>query len=119
MAAGRKNHNKFEINGSKGSIVFNMERMNELEYYNHDDPADVKGFRTVQTTDGVHPYTGNYWPVGHIIGYEHTFVHTLADFVNAVVDKRSVQPTFADGLANQIVLEAVEKSAKTKKWIKL
>ena len=62
---------------------------------------------------------GHWWPPGHIIGYEHTFVHTIADFVNAVVDKRSVQPTFEDGLRNQVVLEAVEKSAKTRKWIKL
>jgi predicted dehydrogenase len=66
---------------------------------------------------GVHPYVGNWWPPGHIIGYEHTFVHTIADFINAVVDKHPVQPTFEDGLADQIVLDAVEKSAKTRKWI--
>jgi predicted dehydrogenase len=88
LAPGRKNYNRWEINGSKGSIVFNMERMNELEYYNADDPADVRGFRVIQTTDNPHPYTANYWPVGHIIGYEHTFINfmhdVLDDFAKAV-----------------------------------
>jgi predicted dehydrogenase len=68
---------------------------------------------------GVHPYVGNWWPPGHIIGYEHTFVHTVADFINAVVDRKSVQPTFEDGLADQIVLDAVEKSARTRRWMKI
>jgi predicted dehydrogenase len=67
MAAGRKNHHRIEINGSKGSLVFNMERMNELEYYNTDDAEDARGFRVIQATDAGHPYTGAYWPVGHII----------------------------------------------------
>ena len=71
------------------------------------------------TTGGVHPYVGNWWPPGHIIGYEHTFVNSFADFINAVVDGKSVQPTFEDGLAIQIVLEAVEESAKTRKWVKV
>ena len=116
MAAGRKNHNKFEINGSKGSIVFNMERMNELEYYNHDDPDDVKGFRVVQTTDGVHPYTGNYWPVGHIIGYEHTFMNLMKDMLVAFTEGKPFSPSFADGLACQKVLEAVTRSSVTRNW---
>jgi predicted dehydrogenase len=116
MAAGRKNHNKFEINGSKGSIVFNMERMNELEYYNHDDPADVRGFRVVQTTDGMHPYTGNYWPVGHIIGYEHTFVNLMKDMLVAFTEGKPFSPNFEDGLQCQKVLEAVTKSSETRSW---
>ena len=116
MAAGRKNHNKFEINGSKGSIVFNMERMNELEYYNHDDPADVRGFRVVQTTDGSHPYTGNYWPVGHIIGYEHTFINLIRDMLVAFTEGKPFDPGFEEGLACQKVLEAVSKSSDTRTW---
>ena len=68
---------------------------------------------------GVHPYVGQWWPPGHIIGYEHTFVHTIADFVNAVAMGKSVQPTFEDGLKNQQVLEAVEKSAETRRWVKV
>lgn len=80
-------------------------------------PPTGRGFRDILVTEGAHAYANHWWPPGHIIGYEHTFVHTIADFVNAVVEKRSVQPTFADGLANQIVLEAVAKSAQTKKWV--
>jgi predicted dehydrogenase len=119
FALGRKNGIQIEINGSKGSLVFDFEDMNRLKYYNEADPDDRRGFRDILVTQGggVHPYVGNWWPPGHIIGYEHTFVHTIADFINAVVDKHSVQPTFEDGLADQIVLEAVEKSAKTRKWV--
>jgi predicted dehydrogenase len=116
MAAGRKNHNRFEINGSKGSIVFNMERMNELEYYNADDPEDVRGFRVIQTTDSAHPYTGNYWPVGHIIGYEHTFINLIHDILRDFAAGRPTHPDFVDGLAVQRVLEAVDKSSKTRAW---
>lgn len=119
MAAGRKNHNKFEINGSKGSLVFNMERMNELEYYNHEDPEDVRGFRTVQTTDGCHPYTGNYWPIGHIIGYEHTFINLIKEMLDAFVSGRDFHPSFGDGLACQKVLEAVKVSSDTRTWQKV
>lgn len=116
MAAGRKNHNRFEINGSKGSIVFNMERMNELEYYNTDDAEDVRGFRVIQTTDSVHPYTGNYWPTGHIIGYEHTFINLIHDILRDFAAGRPTHPDFVDGLAVQRVLEAVDKSSKTRAW---
>ncbi|MGO9243559.1 MAG: Gfo/Idh/MocA family protein [Verrucomicrobiia bacterium] len=121
FALGRKNGIQIEINGSKGSLVFDFEDMNRLKYYNDADPADRRGFRDILVTQGggVHPYVGSWWPPGHIIGYEHTFVHTIADFINAVADKHSVQPTFEDGLANQIVLEAVEKSAKMHRWISL
>ncbi len=119
FALGRKNGMQLEINGSKGSIVFDFEDMNRLKFYNAGDPADRRGYRDILVTENVHAYSANWWPPGHIIGYEHTFVHTIADFVNAVVDKRNIQPTFEDGLANQIVLGAVEKSAKTRRWVKL
>ncbi len=120
FALGRKNGLQIEINGSQGSLVFDIEDLNRLHYYNNADPADRRGFRNILVTQGeAHPYVGNWWKAGQIIGYEHTFVHTIADFINAVVDGHSVQPTFEDGLANQIVLDAVEKSAKTRRWIKL
>lgn len=119
FALGRKNGIQIEINGSRGSLTFDLEDLNRLKFYNESDPADRRGFRDILITQSSHPYIAGWWPPGHIIGYEHTFVHTIADFVNAVADKRSVQPTFADGLANQIVLDAVEKSAKTRRWVKI
>lgn len=121
FALGRKNHIEVEINGSKGSLHFDFEDMNRLKFFNNEDPAGLQGFRDILVTEpgGKHPFVGNWWPPGHIIGYEHTFVHTIADFVNAVVDGKSVQPTFEDGLKNEAVLEAVEASAKTRQWVKL
>ena len=119
FAHGRKNHITLEINGSQGSLAFNFEDMNRLEYYNAEDPADRRGFRSILVTEGAHPYAGAWWPPGHIIGYEHTFVNTFADFVKAVAAGKSVQPTFADGLANQRVLAAIEQSAITRQWIKI
>ncbi len=119
FAVGRKNKNSFEINGSKGSIVFNLEKMNELEYYNNDDPADLQGFRLIQATDGNHPYVGHYWPVGHIIGYEHTFVNLVADAVTNMVEGKPISPDMVDGYENQRVLDAVERSHDSRTWVKL
>ncbi len=119
FAVGRKNKNSFEINGSKGSIVFNLEKMNELEYYNNDDPADLQGFRLIQATDGNHPYAGHYWPVGHIIGYEHTFVNLVADAVTNMVEGKPISPDMVDGYENQRVLDAVERSHDSRTWVKL
>jgi len=121
MALGRKNHITLEINGSKGSLCFDFEDMNRLKFFNNDDPKDRQGFRDILVTQGggVQPFFANWWPAGHIIGYEHTFIHTIADFVNAVVDGKLTQPTFDDGVKNQRVLEAVEISAKTGKWVKV
>jgi predicted dehydrogenase len=117
FAHGRKNHISLEINGSKGSLAFNFEEMNRLEYYNAEDPAGHRGFRSILVTEPTHPYTGAWWPPGHIIGYEHTFVNTFADFIRAVTTGKSVQPTFADGLQNERVLAAITESAKTRQWI--
>lgn len=121
FALGRKNHIEIEINGSKGSLSFDFEDMNRLKFFNNEDPKDRQGFRDILVTQpgGVHPYVGQWWPPGHIIGYEHTFVHTLADFVNACIEGKPVQPTFEDGVKNQRVLEAVEASAKSGKWVKV
>lgn len=121
FALGRKNHIAIEINGSKGSLAFDFEDMNRLKWFDNTAPADRQGFNDVLVTQpgGAHPFVGNWWPPGHIIGYEHTFVHTIADFVNAVVDGKAVQPTFEDGMRNQRVLEAVEESAKTRQWVRI
>ena len=120
-ALGRKNHIAIEINGSKGSIYFDFEDMNRLKFYNGDDPKDRRGFRDILVTerDGVQPYVGHWWPPGHGIGYEHTFIHVVADFVNACVEGKPVQPTFEDGLKNQRVLAAVEESSQKGRWVKL
>ena len=116
LAPGRKNRNSFEINGSKGSLVFDLERMNELEVYFVDDPADLQGFRTVMVTEPHHPYVGAWWPPGHIIGYEHTFVHTVKDLLDAIAAGKSPPPTFEDGYRCQAVLDAVERSLESGTW---
>lgn len=120
-ALGRKNHIAIEINGSKGSLYFDFEDMNRLKFFSQDDPKDRQGFRDILVTqpNGIHPYIANWWGSGHVLGYEHPFVHAVADFVNACVEGKPVQPTFEDGLKNQQVLEAVEQSAKTGRWVKL
>jgi predicted dehydrogenase len=119
LAAGRKNQITLEINGSKGSLAFDFEDMNRLEYYTADDPPDRRGFRSILVTEPTHEYAKAFWPPGHLIGYEHTFIATFADFIKAVVDGKSVAPSFEDGLANQKVLAAIEKSAQTRRWIKV
>lgn len=119
MAAGRKNHIQLEINGSKGSLVFDLEDLNRLKYYSREDAADRQGYRDILVTESVHPYAGAWWPPGHILGYEHTFVHTIFDFIEAVVKGKPVQPTFADGLQNQRVMEAIQESSQQRRWIQL
>jgi predicted dehydrogenase len=114
FATGRKNHNRLEINGSKGSVVWDLERMNELELYIEAGPSS--GFRTIQVTEGTHPYMKAWWPPGHIIGYEHSFTHTMYDLIRAVDSGTLPQPNFQDGLQNQRVLDAIERSSQTGQW---
>lgn len=116
FALGRKNNIAIEINGSQGSLFFDFEDMNRLQFFDNRQPEDRRGFSDILVTQPAHPYVGQWWPPGHILGYEHTFVHTLADFVNAVVAGQPIQPTFEDGLRNQQVLEAVEQSANSRQW---
>ncbi len=117
FAPGRKNSITLEINGSGGSLAFDFEEMNKLQFYSARDAADARGFREILVTEPAHPFVKQWWPPGHLIGYEHTFVHTIADFVNAVAAGESVQPTFEDGLRNQQVLDAISRSAQTKEWV--
>jgi predicted dehydrogenase len=118
FAKGRANYNSFEINGSKGSLRFNLERMNELEVLLEDEQTDVAGFRTVLVSNGaVHPYMGAWWPAGHIIGWEHTFTHGVYDLINGIAAGTSPAATFDDGVRCQAVLDAVERSASSTSWV--
>jgi predicted dehydrogenase len=118
FAKGRANYNSFEINGSKGSVRFNLERMNELEVLLEDEQTDVAGFRNVLVSNGaVHPYWSAWWPAGHIIGWEHTFTHSVYDLLNGIAAGKSPAATFDDGVRCQAVLDAVERSAGSKTWV--
>ncbi len=120
FAYGRKNHITFEINGEKGSLYFDFEDMNRLKFFSVDDARHRRGFTDIVVTDrDAHPYAKNWWPPGHIVGYEHTFVNTIADFISAVAEAKPAQPSFEDGLKNQRILEAIEQSAKSRKWVKV
>jgi predicted dehydrogenase len=116
MATGRRNYNSFEINGSLGSISFNLERLNELQVYFREDEAGLQGFRTINVTEGVHPYTGAWWPAGHIIGWEHTHTHVVKDLLDGIRTGVNPYPSFEDGFKNQAVLDAVVRSADSGKW---
>ncbi len=116
LATGRKNRNSFEINGSKGSLLFDLERMNELELYLEDDAPEIKGFRTVLVTEPEHPYMRAWWPPGHIIGYEHTFVHTIKDLLEGIGVGKNPEPSFEGGFRCQAVLDAVERSVEDRTW---
>jgi predicted dehydrogenase len=118
LAPGRKAYESFEVNGSNGSLIFNLERMNELQVYFADDPAEGLGFRTVLVTEPEHPYMQAWWPPGHIIGYEHTFVHTVRDLMEGIATGESPAPTFEDGYRCQAVLEAVERSVESREWMR-
>jgi predicted dehydrogenase len=116
LAPGRKNHNSFEMNCSKGSLAFDLERMNELEVYLEDEAPEARGFRTVLVTEPDHPYMQGWWPPGHIIGYEHTFIHTVKDLLDGIAGGKCPAPTFEDGYRCQAVLEAVERSVESGTW---
>ena len=117
LAPGRKNYKQWEINGEKGSIVFNLERLNEIEIYLTDAPQSQQGFVTLQATENFLPYMDAYWPVAHVIGYEHTFVNMIKDLMEAIGNGTPFTPDFGDGYRNQAVLDAVEKSAASKQWM--
>jgi len=112
---GRKNHNRFEINGSRGSLAFDLERINELEIYEEQGPDS--GFRRVLATDPAHPFVSAWWPPGHVLGWEHTFIHTFADLLQALAGDQPASPDFEDGVRNQRVLDAIERSARSRSWV--
>ncbi|BCL13309.1 Gfo/Idh/MocA family protein [Micromonospora sagamiensis] len=112
FATGRKNALRVEINGSLGTVVFDLERLNELDFYDAALPPAEQGFSRILVTEGDHPYMSAWWPPGHIIGYEHSFTHQMRDFVEAVATGTDPTPSFADGLQVQLVLDAVTRSAE-------
>ncbi|WP_231630793.1 Gfo/Idh/MocA family protein [Streptomyces clavuligerus] len=112
MATGRKNALRFEINGERGSLAFDLERLNELSFHDHTDPSSRAGFRRVLVTEPDHPYLRAWWPPGHALGYEHTFTHQAHDLIEAIARGTEPEPSFADGLQVQRVLAAVEESAR-------
>jgi predicted dehydrogenase len=117
FATGRKNFLRLEIFGSNGSLVFNLERLNELQYFSRMDASLSQGFRTIMVTEGNHPFLNKWWPPGHIIGWEHTFIHEIGDFLQAVAGQKEVKADFYDGLRCQQVLDAAVTSAVEQKWI--
>jgi predicted dehydrogenase len=111
FATGRKNGLRVEVNGSLGSAVFDLERLNELEFYDAAGPGAEQGFTRILVTEPDHPYVAAWWPPGHIIGYEHSFTHQMRDFIEAVAVGKDPEPSFVDALQIQQVLDAVERSA--------
>ncbi|MEU8902972.1 Gfo/Idh/MocA family protein [Streptomyces mirabilis] len=112
FATGRKNSLRIELNGERGSLAFDLERLNELSYHDHTEPGTHAGFRRILVTEPDHPYLEAWWPPGHGLGYEHTFTHQARDLVRAIAAGRRPEPSFADGLRVQRVLAAVEESAE-------
>ncbi|TCP56114.1 putative dehydrogenase [Tamaricihabitans halophyticus] len=110
-ALGRKNSMRLELNGSRGSLAFDFESMNELHFHDGTNPDPEAGFRRILVTEPEHPYLEAWWPPGHPLGYEHTFTHEIADFLTALADGSQPRPDFADGLRVQRVLDAVQRSA--------
>jgi len=115
-ARGHKALYTFEINGEKASIKWDLHDLHRLEYFDHADDSEVRGWRSIHVTDSDQPYMKHWWVPGLQIGYEHTFVHQVADFLENLAEGRSTHPTFRDALATQAVCDAVLDSAEHKKW---
>jgi predicted dehydrogenase len=111
FATGRKNQLLIELNGDRGSLAFDLERLNELQFYERADESAEAGFRRIVVTEPGHPYLSAWWPPGHVLGWEHTFTHQVRDLVTAIAAGTDPVPSFQDGLQVQRVLAAVEQSA--------
>ena len=107
LAVGRKNYECIEVNGEKGSLSFDLERLNELQLFFREDEECTQGFKTILVTEGCHPYLKAWWPPGHIIGWEHAMVHQIYDLVGSIANDKMPTPNFADGVKCQEVLEAL------------
>jgi predicted dehydrogenase len=121
FCAGRKNHQVLEINGSKGSLVYDLERFNELDvFWKDSEPRETQGFTNILVSESFHPFWENWWPQGHVIGWEHTFVHEISDLLDAIVNDRDIAPygaTFEDGYKNAVICDAILQSAEHGKHI--
>ena len=118
-ARGHKALYTFEINGENASIFWDLHDLHRLQYFEHRDEGQTRGWRSVHVTDGDHPYMKNWWVPGLAIGYEHSFVHQVADFLEGVAKKKPASPTFRDALETQYICDAVLKSGKTSQWEKV
>jgi predicted dehydrogenase len=116
FASGRKNALRIELNGSKGSLAFDFEDMNVLEFYDATEPSATAGFRRILATEPEHPYVSGWWPPGHGLGYEHGFSHQVVDLVTAIAEGTDPTPSFDDGLQVQRALDAVETSSASRSW---
>lgn len=116
MAPGRKNYNRFEINGSKGSMAWCFEDLNYLDYYSTSDPGTQQGFRRILATEGSHPFVGNWWPPGHMLGYDHAFTNAASDLVQDIALDRACAPDFRDGAQCVAVLDAVTQCVDSGSW---
>ena len=119
FAIGCQNKHTFEIHGSGGMIRFNLEDLNHLEVFNADGTPELRGASNILVTSPEHPYALHFWPPGHIIGYEHTFINTLADFLSALESGSPFHADFQDALAVQRVLDSAEESSRRRKWLAL
>ena len=120
FATGRKNALTLEVSGDKGALAFDLEDLNSLQFYDRTVPADRQGFTKILVTEAQHPYVAAWWPAGHMLGYEHGFVHQVVDLVQAIHGGTDPHPTFAEGLAVQQVLAAVEESAtRDSAWVRI
>jgi len=119
FAPGHKNSQRIEINGSKGSLSFDLERINELQFFSREDKSYLQGFRTILVTEVSHPYLKAWWPPGYVLGWEHTMVHQIYDLMEDIASDRMPTPNFVDGLRCQEILEALGRSAAKKKWVEI
>ncbi len=117
FASGRKNYLRFELFGSEGSFLFNLERLNEIQYYTRSEAGREQGFRTILATESDHAFISAWWPPGHIIGWEHTFIHEVGDLLTAISKDQPIAPNFHDGLRNQQVLDSMQMAAEKKAWV--
>jgi myo-inositol 2-dehydrogenase/D-chiro-inositol 1-dehydrogenase len=118
-ARGHKALYTFEINGESASIFWDLHDLHRLQYFDHRDAGLTRGWRSIHVTDGDHPYMGKWWVPGLQIGYEHSFTHQVADFVEGVAKGEPAQPTFRDALRTQRVLDAILASAKDGRWVQV
>jgi len=118
-ARGHKAHFTLEINGDNASAAWDLHDLHRLEYFDHRDEGQLRGWKSIHVTDGDHPYMKNWWVPGLQIGYEHTFIHQVADFIAALDSAHPAAPTFRDALATEFVTDAVLKSARTRQWEKM
>ena len=120
FATGRKNGLTVEISGDKGALFFDLEDLNSLQFYDRTAPEDRQGFTKILVTEAAHPYVSAWWPAGHMLGYEHGFVHQAKDLVEGIAAGTDPHPTFAEGLSVQRVLAAVEQSsANDSRWVQI